>query len=182
MILWLLVYSGIIVFLDRKYLLLRDTSTANDKPYSLSRVQLAWWMGFVLCAFVALVFAKNNPNFSVPTFSDGILIVMGISSATSIAATVTDVSDQSNNPLSRHQNSEGNGFFLDILSDKDGTSVPRLQTVLFNIIFAVWFFLKVWNDGTIPDLEPNTLVLLGLSSGTYATLKTTENKTTKSVG
>jgi len=212
MLIWLVIYFILIFVLDKKYQLLRDTSTANKKPYSLSRVQLAWWMGFVLCAFVAIVFDKNNPNFSIPTFSQGILVVLGISAGTTAIATVTDVSDQTNSSLTRHQNSEGENLVLDILSDKDGPSVQRLQTVLFNVIFAVWFFLKVWKgldcfddivtknatsmqacqdyilaiknsfDAIIPDLDQNALILLGLSSGTYAALKTTENKTDQPVG
>ncbi|MDP3642915.1 MAG: hypothetical protein Q8S54_06950 [Bacteroidota bacterium] len=178
MVLWLIVYFLIIAYLDMKFQLLRDTSSADKKPYSLSRVQLAWWMGFVLCAFVALVFDKNNPNFSIPTFSDGILIVLGISTGTTAAASLTDVSDQTNDQVTRHQNSNGTNLILDILSDKGGASVHRLQAVFFNLIFAIWFFLKVWNEKIIPDLEPNALILLGLSSGTYAALKTNENKGT----
>lgn len=176
MILSIGVYFLLVAVLDKKYQLLRDTSSATKKPYSLSRVQLAWWMGFVLCAFVAIVFDENNPNFSIPTFTQGILVVLGISAGTKAITTVTDVADQTNSSLTRHQNSEGENLFLDILSDKDGPSVQRLQAVLFNVIFAVWFFLRVWRKGEIPDLEPNALILLGLSSGTYVALKTVENK------
>ncbi len=178
MILWIIIYFMIIVYLDKKFQLLRDTSSADKKPYSLSRVQLAWWMGFILGAFVAVVFDKENPTFSIPTFSNGILIVLGISTATTASATLTDVSDESNSQVSRHQNSDGTNLILDILSDKDGASVQRLQAVLFNLIFAIWFFLKVWNEKIIPDLDSNALILLGLSSGTYAALKTIENKAT----
>jgi hypothetical protein len=178
MILWLIIYLLIVAYLDMKFQLLRDTSSADKKPYSLSRVQLAWWIGFILCAFVSIVFDKDNPSLSIPTFSNGILIVLGISTATTASASLTDVSDETNSQVSRHQNSNGTNLFLDILSDKDGASVQRLQAVLFNIIFAIWFFLKVWNEKIIPDLEPNALILLGLSSGTYAALKTIENKNT----
>ncbi len=220
MIAWIVIYLFAVILLDKKYLLLRDSSTAENKPYSLSRVQLAWWMGFVLCAFIAVVFNKYNTDMNIPTFSDGILVVLGISSITTAAATLTDVSDQSNSLLTRHQNDEGGGkhFFIDILSDQNGVSVHRLQTVLFNLIFAVWFFLKVWknldffhdaykgyladanpvldaakavqaralhlkalNDSfaaIIPNFNQNALVLLGLSSGTYIAIKTTENKGT----
>jgi hypothetical protein len=161
-----------------KFQLLRDTSSANKKPYSLSRVQLAWWMGFVLCAFVAIVFDTKNQDLALPTFTNGILIILGISTGTTAAAAFTDVSDQTNTQNTRHQDLDGTNLILDILSDKDGASVHRLQTVLFNLIFAVWFFIKVWKYKTIPDLDPNALVLLGLSSGTYAVLKTNENKST----
>jgi len=178
MILWIIVYFLIVARLDKKYHLLRDTSIADKKPFSLARVQLAWWTGFVLCAFVALIFDKNNTSFSIPTLTTGVLIVLGISTGTSAVANFTDVSDQTDPQTNRHQDGEGTNLILDILSDNKGPSIHRLQTVLFNLIFAVWFFIKVWNDKIIPDLEPNALILLGLSSGTYAVIKTTENKNT----
>ena len=119
MIAWIIIYLFAIIFLDKKYQLLRDTSTAESKPYSLSRVQLAWWTGFVLSAFIAVVFNKFNTDMSIPTFSDGILIILGISAATTATATLSDISDETNKLLSRHQNDEGGGknFFIDILSD-----------------------------------------------------------------
>ena len=182
MIFWIILYLIIIVFLDLKYQLLRNTSTAKKKSYSYSRMQLAWWIGLVLCAFIAVIFSNNNPGLDIPNIPNGILIVLGLSCGTSAAAKLTDVSDQLNNPLNRHQNNEGTNLILDILSDKDGPSIHRLQSVLFNIIFGIWFFLNVWNHGSIPDIDPNALVLLGLSSGTYAALKTTENKIPQPVG
>lgn len=182
MILFLAVYFLLVAFLDIKFELLRDSCTSEKKPYSLSRVQLAWWMGFILCAFAAVIFNTSNSVLTLPTFGEGILIVLGISAGTTTVATITDVSEQKNNPLSRHQNEKSQGLFIDIISDKDGPSVHRLQTVLFNLIFAVWFFLKVYRSGEIPDLDSNTLVLLGLSSGTYAVIKTTENKVQNPAG
>lgn len=182
MILFLTVYFLLVAFLDIKFDLLRDTSTSLKKPYSLSRVQLAWWMGFILSAFVAVIFNSTNPHLALPAFGEGILVILGISTGTTTVATITDISDEKNNPLTRHQNDKSQGLFIDIISDKDGPSVHRLQTVLFNLIFAIWFFLKVLDNKTIPDLDTNTLILLGISSGTYAVVKTTENKTQQSVG
>ncbi|MCW3082730.1 MAG: hypothetical protein JWP12_96 [Bacteroidetes bacterium] len=199
------VYFCLIVFLDLKFQLLRDTSNASKKPYSFSKVQMAWWMGFIMSAFAAVIFDKNNAAAFVPTFSNGALIVLGISTGTSVAARLIDSSDQSGQ-LPRIQDQEKENIFLDILSDNNGVSISRLQTVLFNLIFSVWFFIKLWKnldcfdaaisklgvnscstitdgiktliDGIIPDFDSNTLVLLGISSGTYAAFKTTENKST----
>jgi len=214
MIAWLVIYVLCVYLLDKNYQLLRDTCNADKKSYSLSRVQLAWWMGLVLCAFVAVVFNRNNPHLTIPTFYYGILVVLGISSGTTAAASLIDSSDQSNSLITRHQDEEGVNLFLDILSDKNGVSVNRLQTVLFNIIFGFWFFISVWKnldcyntifddpkhlihyypckdyidiiikslDKIIPDINERALILLGLSSGTYAALKTTENKAENPVG
>jgi hypothetical protein len=63
-------------------------------------------------------------------------------------------------------------------------SIHRLQTVILNFVFGLWFVNAVLCNMQcgielnliIPHLNNNSLILLGLSSGTYAALKTTENK------
>jgi ABC-type thiamin/hydroxymethylpyrimidine transport system permease subunit len=72
----------------------------------------------------------------------------------------------------------------------------RFQTVAFNLAFGVWFISAVLTrlptcpvlagissesaqacyNTIMPQITPNNLILLGLSAGTYAALKTTENK------
>jgi hypothetical protein len=81
-------------------------------------------------------------------------------------------------------------FLLDILSDKNGISIHRLQAFIFNLVFGLWFIytsvqnIKLINtltlqqiiDGVMPVVSNNDLILLGMSAGLYAALKTTENK------
>jgi hypothetical protein len=88
------------------------------------------------------------------------------------------------------RNKAGQNFILDILSDSTGISVHRLQAVVFNFVFGLWFLYEVFihikgigpsstQDAVnlvMPRFETYNLVLLGLSAGTYAALKTTENK------
>ena len=178
-----LLLTAAILYCDRKYSLLRDSSNAAVKPYSFSDVQLAWWMTIVLSSFITILLLKLN----IPTFRDSTLILIGITGATKIAANAVDVSDQSNPAIIRHQDSGNDSFLLDILSDADGVSIHRLQTVIFNFVFGLWFIGTVLYqlknffgsiDLIIPDITNNNLILLGLSSGTYAALKTTENKNT----
>jgi len=175
------VMMGIIVFLDRKYQLLRDSSSAFDKPYSLSRVQLAWWTIIIFSASATILFKYGM----FPTFDQSTLILLGISSATAAAAKIVDVSDQTNVNLIRHQDTGKQGFFLDILSDENGASIHRLQTVLFNLILGAWFIVQVLHNISIvgidvnkiiPVVEGNNLIFLGISTATYVTLKSSENK------
>jgi hypothetical protein len=173
--------SFLIVYLDRKNNLLRDTSEARPRPYSFSRMQLTWWTVIVLAAFITILIVKKV----CPTLWESTLILIGISSATMTTARVIDAADQSNTGVSRHQDERSNNLIIDILSDEKGVSIHRLQTVLFNITFGVWFIIiviKGLNDATVdadhvmPQIEANNLVLLGLSSALYAGLKATENK------
>ncbi len=185
----LVVLTLLILFFDVKYSLLRDTSTALHKPYSFARVQLAWWTIIIFSSLIAILTLKAG----IPTFSESILVLLGISSATTAAARVIDVADQKNTDIVPIQNGESENFLLDILSDGNGVSMHRFQTVVLNIIFGIWFVCAVLDHFTqflnnvsyftgnisniLPVLDSNNLILLGLSSGTYAALKITENKT-----
>jgi hypothetical protein len=176
-----LVILIIIVFLDLKFYLLRDVSTAVNRPYSLSRVQLAWWTTIIFSAATTILFKRGV----FPAFDQSTLILLGISSATAASARIIDLSDQNNTKTARHQDSEKQGFFLDILSDENGASIHRLQTVLFNLILGVWFVVQVIQNVAIatfdvnkiiPVIDSNNLVFLGISTATYVALKSSENK------
>ena len=190
----------LVAWLDKTYCMLRDVTTAKTRqPYSWSRVQLAWWTVIVLATFIAIFISKGV----APTLHISTVILLGISSATTVTARAIDLSDQQNLLISRHQNDFGKNFLLDILSDENGVSINRFQTLMFNVVFGIWFINAVLNnmhadcsaykdltgsavqaackinpiDYIMPVISDNNLILLGLSSATYAALKTTENKT-----
>ena len=171
-----------IIYFDKKYCMLRDVSKVNaHPPYSWARVQLAWWTTIVLSAFVCIFWSTGV----AAQLNKSTVILLGISAATTTTARLVDMSDMEKMDYSRHQDSFGKNFLLDILSDQTGVSVHRFQTLIFNIVFGVWFIitvLKGLNAGVdanaiMPVIEDNNLILLGLSSATYVALKITENKT-----
>ncbi|MCW3121756.1 MAG: hypothetical protein JWQ38_1248 [Flavipsychrobacter sp.] len=196
-----------IVYCDKKYNMLRDEGTASIKAYSWSRVQLAWWVLIVLAAFITIIL--SYAGHPIPTLDSSTLILLGITTGTTAAARLIDVSDRQNPNLTNTlQDQKKESFFLDILSDCNGVSMNRLQAVIFNFVFGAWFisyvlqhfadpsaalFLTVncaispaaakecaaqpWNY-IIPVMSQNNLILLGLSSATYAALKATENSPT----
>jgi hypothetical protein len=177
-----IVLLALVYFFDRYYFMLRDNSTALPRPYSFSRVQLAWWSVIILASFISIIILRC----AIPSFDTSTLYLLGISSATTVGATLIDISDQTNpNLVGLGQNIKGDNLILDILSDKNGVNVHRFQTVIFNIVFGIWFILYVVNhlndttiatDAIIPVISSNNLILLGVSSGLYTALKTTENK------
>jgi len=180
-----LVLLIIFLYFDFKYDLLKDSSAAVKKPYSYSRVQLAWWTLIILSSFISIVIVKSK----IPELDPSTLILIGISSATIATGRLIDVSDQKDPTIYRYQNNERKGLLLDIISDQNGASIHRLQTVLFNLTFGIWMITMVFNNLTdcsiidvskiIPNIQSNNLVLLGLSSATYAALKIPENSSTK---
>ena len=178
---WLLLvgFSLLVGYFDLKFGMLRDTSSAARKPYSFARVQLAWWSVIVLTSFICIM----TKGEGIPTLDASTLILLGISSATTVTARLVDVSDQlrTNKVI---QNQDSDNFILDILSDAGGVSIHRFQMAAFNVSFGVWFLIYVYSNLSIsaidlimPVISNNNLVLLGLSSSTYAALKTNENKT-----
>ena len=171
----------LVIFLDQGWGMLRDQSTALVKPFSFSRVQLAWWSCIIIAALIGIMKALNK----FPAIDGTTLVLLGISGGTTTGAAVIDASDRSNSALRspRHQNQNSENLLLDILSDADGVSIHRFQAVIFNIAFGAWFINQVIKnlaglppEPHMPVIDINCLALLGISSGTYAAVKTIENK------
>jgi len=170
-----------IVYCNNKFGMLKDLSEAAKKPYSWSRVQLAWWTIIIIASFTTIVIL----NGEAPELRLSTVILLGITAATIATATTIDTAEKSEG-IVRHQDNPGTNFIIDILSDQTGVSIHRFQTVVFNLVFGIWFISQVMKNlvtaptGGInfimPDIEQNNLILLGLSSATYAVMKTTENK------
>jgi hypothetical protein len=180
-----LVLLAIFLLLDLKYCLLRDSSTTLPKPYSYARVQLAWWTLVILSSIIAILLARNE----MPTLDSSTLILLGITAGTTVVARMIDVSDRTSPKVDViSQDFPGESFLLDILSDKNGVSIHRLQSVIINVIFGVWFIAQVLRHLSgvspcmpgdtdcashplnyfMPVISNNNLILLGLSSGDCA--------------
>ncbi len=197
------ILTACIVLCDRKFNMLRDLSKASPRPYSFSRVQLAWWSVIIITAFTTIMLQTGH----APNLHSSTLVLLGISAGTAAAARVIDLADQQNSLVFRHQDIKTTNFFLDLLSDQNGVSIQRFQALVFNVVFGIWFIASVLGnlgdpnyclsdfakgdpnlaqcllhstDFLIPIVTENNLILLGLSSATYAALKIAENKGTAS--
>ncbi len=185
----LLLFLVVIIFLQKKYHLLADSGiNAANRAYSLSRTQLVWWSYIVLSTIVAIVIGSGK----LPKLSESTLVLLGIGALTTISSRLTDISDDKkaagNGTTAQISRNDSTGnFFLDILSDNEGVSIHRLQSVVFNLVFGIWFMYKVMIEikgispditginHMIPNFDKSNLIMMGISSGTYIALKTTEN-------
>jgi hypothetical protein len=122
----------------------------------------------------------------IPTFDSSTLILLGISSGTTAAARVIDLSDTTKSEKATGGNGGNLNLIVDLLSDAQGISIPRFQAVAFNVIFGMYIVISVLHNmpnanlnisQMIPPIGDNNLILLGISSGVYTTLKVAENKT-----
>lgn len=178
-----LILTFCVAYCNHKYCMLKDQSTAHKQPYSWSRVQLAWWTIIVMASFTTIMLVHGQ----APELWQSTVILLGISAATIATARTIDTAEESDTNVYRHQDEDGTNFVLDILSDQSGVSIHRFQTVIFNLSFGLYFIAQVVEhlpnatdakiNTIMPDITPNNLVLLGLSSATYAAIKLTENKT-----
>lgn len=163
----------------------------KDRPYSYSRVQMFWWtiIIFVCYAFFFALYGRLIP------LSPTCIILLGGGLATQILGKTIDNSqiesdrnnandgktDANSALAARHQDLyKTQGIWIDILSDENGVSIHRLQSVAFNIIYGVGFigyFMTSVDCKQYPFIEFESwqLMLLGISTAGYLGLKTNEN-------
>ncbi len=155
----------IILAVALKHNILKDD---NNLYYSLGRTQMLYWT--ILFGIAYLYICKQTGT--LPDIPGSILAIMGISAATTAASKVIENKHKDVTPIDPTAKSEG--FFMDILSDGSSINIQRFQNVAFNFLFGVIFVQKALSTNLMPDFDNNVLLLLGISSGTYATLKITE--------
>jgi hypothetical protein len=168
---------------DESYLSPGVLRPYNERPYSYSRVQMFWWTMIIITCY-GIFYALYGRLIPLnPTC----IILLGGSLAVQIFGKTIDSSQKEkdkaiNNGLAnRHQDLEPHKDLLtDILSDDNGISMHRLQSVAFNIIYGLGFigyFITSIACKAYPfvDFEAWQFTLLGISAGGYLGLKTSEN-------
>lgn len=152
----------------------------KSASYSFSKSQIAYWTFIVVACFIYIWGFTGDLN-SINTTA---LILLGISAATTSVGTAINKNQEDKaktqdekaiKKLGEFRTTKKN-FFIDILSDGGGISIHRLQALIFNIVFGIAFVKSVIIDYSMPEFSEVQLVLLGLSNGTYAFIKNSENK------
>ena len=171
-------FISIYIFTRKNCKILRDQGTQLEKPpFSLSRTQMAFWTFIILIAYFCVWWNTGG----IIQITGQVLALLGISAGTTIGGYLMDREDISNPKITkRHQeNITISGFINNIISDANGLSIHRFQNVAFTIVIASYFLYEVWHNNTIPLLNDNLMILMGISSGTYLAIKKGENKAFK---
>jgi hypothetical protein len=170
------------VFNESNFLALAVSEGINKpKPaFSLGRSQLAFWTVIIVSSFVYVYIDATPQTYAAPVLADVNLILLGIAAGTTVASTVIDGSQKdAQNGSIPQQDYPSEGFLRDIISDENGVSIHRLQNVIWTIIIGVIYIAYVAAKSKMPDEQVITtqlLILMGISSGAYIGLKTTENQ------
>lgn len=138
--------------------------------YSLARSQLFFWSLIFIICFLYLCIDKET----LPEIPNSILAILSISAGTTAIGAVVEVERKKRGQSPVDPNAKSQGWFLDIISDGSSISVQRFQNVIFNIVFSIIFIQRTISDSILPSFDENVLLLMGLSSLTYAGLKPTE--------
>jgi len=189
--------------------------------YSLAKVQMAWWLFFVVSAFLFIWLAVGDFN----SLTTSTLVLLGISAGTTVAskmvasskqATVQDLAakkdalqkqadqlssagggapteaqrqeldskkiqvaqadTQLNQLTLPPAEAKSQGLLTDIMSDENGVSIHRFQMVAWTVVLTLIFVYEVYKTFSMPEFNNTLLTLMGISSGTYVTLKIPEKK------
>lgn len=62
-------------------------------------------------------------------------------------------------------------IFLDLIADKDGPALHRMQIVAWTFILGLVFLVGVYRDLSMPDFNATLLALMGISGASYVGFK-----------
>ena len=174
----------------------QPTSNAR-KPYSLAKMQAAWWFFLILASYLFIGLVSGDYG---TTITGTVLSLMGISAATAVASATIDVSRPAGAgadagagagaaaaaaaaaaagvavPAATVVSETKGHWWLDILSDDHGVNFHRFQMATWTLVLGVIFVHEVYAGLAMPVFDNTLLGLLGISSGTYLGLKTTGEK------
>lgn len=75
----------------------------------------------------------------------------------------------------RKLTNQSESFLLDVLSDNSGVNFHRFQALAWTVVLGLIFVGHVYRDLAMPQFSETLLGLMGISSGTYLSLKIPEN-------
>jgi hypothetical protein len=94
---------------------------------------------------------------------NGILVLIGISSGTTLLAATAD----GTNPVPQATQR----FFTNLLTYSTGPAFHRYHMLIFIVILSVIFVIKVATNLGMPEFDATLLDLMGIANGTYLGFK-----------
>jgi hypothetical protein len=129
-------------------------------PYSLGRVQLAWWSWLILGGGLASAGATG----ALPAVPAATLALLGVSVATAVLAALAPTRATS---ASSEAAPQSRGWLADLLCDERGLSIYRLQFVLTSLAVGGSFAYALYATGGLPAWPLASAGLLAFSALAY---------------
>lgn len=150
----------------------------SDMPFSLARFQFLFWLMIIFFGIVHIWGITDT--LATPTGT--VLLLLGISGGTFYIGKLIDKKPASADNKTPTEfvtdfiaNKKSSGFMMDMLSDGSSISLHRLQLFMFTVFLGIYFLWEVIYGLSLPQFSDTMMVLMGISSGTYAGVKTTES-------
>jgi hypothetical protein len=152
----------------------------EQRPYSLSRTQIAVWTLLVVYAYLFIWLITGEYNTEIPRT---ILAILGLSAGTYATAAAidkekqSDVKDKSGNIVrSGTTVAAKESVAEDLFSGASGASLHRVQYGLWSVVLMIIFIATVYDTLAMPQFDNSLLGLMGISSAAYAGMKIPEKK------
>lgn len=155
----------------------------NDLQFSLSRAQFLFWLIIIFFSIIHIWVITDT--LAIPNGS--VLLLIGVSGGTFYISRLIDFNSAKkeeadvNAPTPQEEveqflknKQQSKGFLQDILNDGAAISLHRLQLVVFTLFLGLYFIWQVIYGLNLPYIDATMLLLMGISSGTYAGMKTSE--------
>jgi hypothetical protein len=157
---------------------------AQTRAYSLARTQMLVWTLIVAMSMVWIWQVTNNNDVLTPS----VLILLGISVGTALSATTVERNKETAAAVTLEKNPADAeaaatlttprtyGFWTDLISDRNGPVIARVQMVVFTLILMGMFVHEMVTTLVMPELSGTLLGLMGITSAAYVSFKIPEKK------
>lgn len=157
--------------------MIKLVSGVDGRP-STSKCQfLMWTATMVFCYLVVYAYRIHMNNFSpIEGWSPNVLLSMGISAATVVAAKAIVSNNVANGSLVKLDPNGKGGIFED---DDGSPDLAKVQLMIWTIIAIGVYLVSVYHNlaaghRCLPDIDKNLMVLMGLGHSAYIGKKLTE--------
>lgn len=148
----------------------------KDIPYSLGRFQLAWWTYLVIVSFIYIWMSTDE----LGNLPNSIALLIGVVGGTSVVSKISEalkINGTGAVPITIDQFNtqyKSKHFFYDLVTDENGLSASRFQFFFFTVFFGLFLAWQVIYNLQFPTFSDGILMLMGISSTTYAGVKFSE--------
>lgn len=153
-----------------------NSARGEDGRASTSKFQVLLWTAIVIFGYVAVLAVrwKAGQTDTLPDIPENVLVALGISSGTAVAANVITANAVGTGAKVKEPPVSQRGLAPIFQNDAGQPDIGKIQLVAWTFIAVAVFLAGVLRivgsgvtDASLPDIDPTLMVLTGLGSATY---------------